>query len=376
MRTRGMGRTYRPRFRSRKTGEMTEIETWWIRYSHRGVEYRESSHSDKESDAVTLLRKRNGEMGKGRVMVDVEKTTFEDMAEMVVNDYKQNGLKSLNRVEDAINHLKGFFGGGRAVDIKTYRVTAYVTERQDEGAANATINNELAALKRMFKLAGDDEKVAHCPHIKKLKLDNTREGFFELEQFTAVLRHLPEDLRPMVETAYVTGWRIHSEILTRQRHHVDLDKGTLRLDPGETKNREGREFPFTPRLRDALECQIEKTEALQMATGQIIPWLFHRNGKQIKTFRRSWITACRLAGVPGRIPHDFRRTAIRNMERAEVSRSTAMESVGHKTESIYRRYAIVDAKMQREGAKKLARLDAADQRALEQNKTSRRGGEG
>ena len=69
-------------------------------------------------------------------------------------------------------------------------------------------------------------------------------------------------------------------------------------------------------------------------------------------FRRAWLTACRRAGLPGRIPHDFRRTAVRNLERAGVPRSTAMKMVGHKTESIYRRYAIVDEAMLKEGAGK------------------------
>ena len=53
-------------------------------------------------------------------------------------------------------------------------------------------------------------------------------------------------------------------------------------------------------------------------------------------------TACRRAGCPGRILHDFRRTAVRNLERAGVPRSVAMKLTGHKTESVYRRYAIAD----------------------------------
>ncbi len=157
-----------------------------------------------------------------------------------------------------------------------------------------------------------------------------------------------------MEVAYITGWRIKSEILTRQKVHVDLEAGWLRLDPGETKNREGRMFPLTPKLRAVLERQFARTRDMERATGRIIPLIFHRKGKPIKSFRRAWLTACKKAGVPGRIPHDFRRTAIRNLERAGVPRSTAMAMVGHRTEAIYRRYAIVDEVMLREGAVKLA----------------------
>ncbi len=366
---RGFGGIYQPKWRDRKTGNTRQSPTFWISYWHRGRLHRESSHSTKESDAVKLLKRRHGEIAVGKpVGPDIEKTTFENMAAMLTADYKANARRSLSRVEDAINHLREFFGDSRAVEITGDRVTDYVTARQNEKAANATINAELAALGRMFTLGKRAGKIGDKPYIGKLALNNARKGFFEHEQFQAVLAHLPTDIKPVIETAYETGWRIVSEILPRQRHHVDLKAGWLRLEPGETKNGEGQNFPLTPRLREVLEKQIVRTEALQRATGQIIPWLFHRDGKRIKTFRRSWLTACKRAGVPGRIPHDFRRTAARNLERAGVPRSTAMKMIGHKTESIYRRYAIVDEGMLREGAEKLGRLHLEDQKQRELSK--------
>lgn len=243
---------------------------------------------------------------------------------MIVNDYKANRRRSLARLKDAITHLRGYFGERRAVEITGDIITAYVTFRQEQKAANSTINNELAALSRMFTLGIRSNKVASKPYIGKLALNNIRKGFFEWEQFHPVLNNLPEDLRPAIETAYITGWRIHDEIFTRHRHHTDLKGcGWLRLDPGETKNDEGRNFPFTARLREIIEQQLERTKALERATGRIIPWLFHRDGKRIKHFRRSWLTACVKAGlgseirsadgklikkIGNRVPHDFRRT--------------------------------------------------------------------
>jgi hypothetical protein len=156
-----------------------------------------------------------------------------------------------------------------------------------------------------------------------------------------------------------------SAILTRQWHHVvDFQAGWVRLEPGETKNKEGRMFPLIPDLRAVFERQRALTEALQAAGGRIIPWVFHREGVPIHYFRRAWITACNAAGVPGRLPHDFRRTAVRNLERAGVPRSAAMKLIGHKTEAIYRRYAIADESMLREAAAKLAALHDAQREAL------------
>jgi hypothetical protein len=217
-------------------------------------------------------------------------------------------------------------------------------------------------------------KAAGKPYIGKLETNNARKGFFEREQFEPVVRHFPGYLKAVAETAYITGWRVHDELLTRERKHVDLKAGWLRLEPGESKNRDGRNFPLTPRLREVLQRQIEYTEALQRAEGRIIPWLFHRDGKPIKNFRRAWLTACVAAGlgsevrdtrgklvkkIANRIPHDFRRTAVRNFERAGVSRSDAMNMVGHKTEAIYRRYAISDEKSLKEAGAKLAMLETS-----------------
>jgi integrase len=119
-------------------------------------------------------------------------------------------------------------------------------------------------------------------------------------------------------------------------------------------------FPLTPMLRAVLERQLARTRELERATGRIIPWVFHRQGAPIVDFRRAWRSAVKRAGLPHRIPHDFRRTAVRNLERAGVPRSTAMKMVGHRTEAIYRRYAIADEAMLREGAEKLSALHEAE----------------
>jgi integrase len=172
---------------------------------------------------------------------------------------------------------------------------------------------------------------------------------------------LPEYARPPATFAYITGWRLKSEILTLQWRQVDFKAGVVRLEPGTTKNLDGRTFPMIPELRATLEAQRAATETLQRMTGSIIPWVFHwtKRGRPLKGFTKAWRQACKDAGVPGRIPHDFRRTAVGNLERAGVPRSTAMAMVGHRTEAICRRYAIVDEVMLREGAAKLAAYSEA-----------------
>jgi integrase len=160
---------------------------------------------------------------------------------------------------------------------------------------------------------------------------------------------------PLVRFAYLTGWR-KGEILSLQWRQVDWPGRLVRLDPGTTKNRDGRSFPFTAALETLLKEQQTEHDRLKVE-GRIVPFVFHRDGNRIRDFRGAWETACEAAGCPGRIPHDFRRTAVRNLERAGVPRSAAMAMVGHKTEAIYRRYAIVDAGALREAA---AKIDSAN----------------
>jgi len=120
-----------------------------------------------------------------------------------------------------------------------------------------------------------------------------------------------------------------------------IASGRVYLDVGSTKNGEGRVFPLTQELRELLEAQHEHTLKLQREEGKVIPWVFHRKGKPIGDKRKAWNTACEKAGVPGRIPHDFRRTAVRSLVRAGIPERVAMTMTGHKTRAVFERYNIV-----------------------------------
>jgi integrase len=126
------------------------------------------------------------------------------------------------------------------------------------------------------------------------------------------------------------------------------------MEAGETSNKRGRSFPLTPELREVLTWQLKQTAEVERRSGRIVPWLFHRGGNPIRDFRKAWSLACGRAGVAGKVPDDLRRTAVRNLERAAVSRSAAMVMVGHRSESIYRGIAIAEDAILKESAAKLA----------------------
>src|SRR5262245_36489336 len=347
-----MGSLYRPKYRG-ADGTLKESAVIWLKYRDAlGVLRRESSETTKEQEARRLLKQREGAAVEGRVIMPrADRVTIAELAETLKADYKANGRRSADRLEFSLAHVLPFFGARRAIQLTSADVTRYRAQRLETQAAPATINRELAALKRMFSLAVKSERLQRMPYIEMLKENNARRGFFERPQFEAVRSHLPDYAQPAATFAYITGWRLKSEILTLQWRQVDFKAGVVRLEVGTTKNLDGRTFPMTPELRALLEEQWKATQAKQKKAGTIIPWVFHwtKRGRQLKGFTKAWRKACRDAGVPGRIPHDFRRTAVRNLERAGVPRSTAMAMVGHRTEEIYRRYAIVGEVHMREG---------------------------
>jgi integrase len=169
--------------------------------------------------------------------------------------------------------------------------------------------------------------------------------------------NLPAPLKPIAEFGYLTGWRI-GEILPLRWSQVDFKAGVIRLEVGSTKNNEGRVLPFhaIPALKSLMERQLEYTRKVEREKRGIVPFVFHRNGKEVRRIAWAWEKACEQAGCPERLFHDLRRTAVRNLERAGVPRSIAMKITGHKTEAVYRRYAIVNEADVAEGLGRLARF--------------------
>jgi len=104
---------------------------------------------------------------------------------------------------------------------------------------------------------------------------------------------------------------------------------------------------------DAIEAAWTERERLK---NKIVAVVFHRKGRPIRGFRKAWISACKAAKVSGRIPHDLRRTAVRNLVCAGVPERTVMMVTGHKTRSVVDRYDIVSEADLADAARRLNAL--------------------
>ena len=142
------------------------------------------------------------------------------------------------------------------------------------------------------------------------------------------LHEAPPDL------AYYSGWR-KQEILGLTWEEIDMAGGVIRLSPGRSKTLVGRILPISPPIANALNRRRARRDPDS-------PLVFHRDDIPVRRWRTAWRTACQAAGVPTRFLHDCRRTAARNLIRANVPERVAMLLTGHKSRAIFDRYNIIN----------------------------------
>ena len=339
---------------------------WWCKLYQDGQPIYKSTKTSDKHKAKRIHDTWAGEIVQGSFLPRADQKRYEELVEDLKQHYRNTESRDLVEVEKRLKHLDAFFSSTRAAKIDPSMVARYIEHRKAQRAANGTINRELGILTRTFRLALENGHVTRVPVIRKLKEAAPRQGFFEREQFAAVRKHLPDDLQVAATVAYTYGWRTQSEVLTLERRQLDLEAETLRLDPGTTKNDDGRLVFLTPELKTLLSAQVERVKALEKKLGRIIPYLFPHLGQRgghinqglvgtMKTdFRKAWVTACKRAGIPGALRHDCRRTAVRNMVNEGVPERVAMKVTGHRTRSVFDRYHIVSPADPKEASRKLA----------------------
>jgi integrase len=334
---------------------------WSIKFWLDGKRVRESTGTSDRETALAYLRQRLAEARSGRFVTHPQRVTFADMRELLLANYRFKR----NRTDPSrhVRRLAESFGDMLGEDITEERITEYSRKRMEtDGMTPATLRRELAVLKRMLRLASP--RLPRVPLVDMPRVDNARQGFFEEEDLQAILPHLPAHARHLVEFLYLTGWR-SSEAFRLQWADVDWKRHTVWLR--DSKNREPRIFPFKyhARLEQVLREQRAAVTRWEQEHGRLCPSLFHWGGRPIKKLRRSWQSACRAAGLEGKLLHDFRRTAVRNLIRAGVQQAIAMKITGHKTDSVFRRYLIVDEELLAEATGAVAELLGDGRRGLE-----------
>jgi integrase len=288
------------------------------------------------------------------------RVTINELLDALERHYKLRD-KWNAKIESHLKAVRHYWGTWRAVEVTSDAVAKYIENlreqgnrrRRGNGHANSTINHRTQLLRQAFKVAMRNKLVSVAPYVPVLsEIGNERQGFFETADFEAVVSHLPEYLRDFARFGFITGWRKGS---ISTLGWDDVGDGVLYLRAKNAKQRKAESIP----LDGELGAIIERRRAARIleaedGTKRIAEFVFHRNGESVGDFRKAWGTACKLANF-----HDLRRTASRNMIEADVPQMVAMKITGHKTDSMFRRYAIVNHKQQRAALAKTQQYLAA-----------------
>jgi integrase len=264
-----------------------------------------------------------------------ERIRFEGGAEAIRANYTIKGCRSRRVLNTALNRLGEWFNGDRLVNITAERISAYAAARLNDGFSPSTVRYDLAILRRIFNILVKD-KLLHAsaaPHVTMPEEAPARQGFLSVADFHRLLAALPLELQDIVLFLYLTGWRV-GEMRSLEWRDIDFEYSVIRLRQENSKNKNGRVIKLSGDLFNIIARANERRRPDCVN-------VFHIDGRNIGSFRKTWLRSCKAAGLSGLLVHDLRRSAIRNMVRSGISENVAMRISGHKTASVFRRYDIV-----------------------------------
>jgi integrase len=333
-------------------------KVWWIAYFAPGSdggarEYRESSGSTDERRARRLLRERQREAGNARVdgktfqAPKAEKLTMAELLNALMTEYEfgEKPIKSLRQQKSRERVVREFFGHRRALSITPAVVRQYIAERRAGklAVAVATINRELALLRRAFSLAVKERRLAAMPPIPSAgREDNIRRGFLSPAEVSRITDQMDPVTAAITRFAFRTAWRA-SEVRLLSWERVDRAAREVRLFT--SKSGRPRVLPLDKELAELIEAawtarHYTRSDGTSAVSGHV----FHDAGRPLteSVLAKRWAKARKAAGMPTVIFHDLRRSGIRLLVRSGVRERVAMDVSGHVTRSVFDRYDISD----------------------------------
>jgi integrase len=330
-----------------------------------GRQIRESARTRDRAEARRFLDRRLGERAEGALVLGSDRVSIAALLDDAIRDYKMHHRRTTSDAEQRAAHLRWLFKDKRAHTLTGADVVEYAVARQSGAgapspigrprakAANATVNRELALLKKALRLGIENGRILRMPRIRMLREAPPRQDFFTRDELDQLVPHLPAELRPVVLFAFAVAWR-KEEVLGLRWENVDLKDRMIRLPADSSKNEDAREIPIAGAVESLIRAQLKA----RLSSG--CAWVFHRNGKRIRDFRGSWSAACEAAGLEGKLFHGLRRSGVRTMRRSGISEEIAMRISGHRTSSTFRRYNITSREDLAEAAEKIGRSIITD----------------
>jgi len=334
---------------------------WWIAWYANGMTRRESvarllgkpMAAVTERDAIRLLNVRLQDKARGKVVLPQhERATVAEMLADYERHLEAEKPDTVDGYRSQIRATAGWLGKERVQALDLVRLTDAARAREDAGWLRGTVKQRLGVLHAAMVYWQRAGRLATVPPMPRLTVHNTRHGFFEDTEVAAITRHMPEEAADITWALYYLGWRIN-EVLGLTWDRIDLRERTVRLDT--SKNKEGRTRPI---IEEGFLALLERRRRARVLGAPYVFWralLGEGRGAKVSEtwFREQWKAAAIAAGLEDKIPHDFRRTAYRNLVMAGVDLATAMALTGHRSLSVALRYNIADLARQRAGLERL-----------------------
>ncbi|HXM92264.1 MAG TPA: tyrosine-type recombinase/integrase [Candidatus Dormibacteraeota bacterium] len=308
--------------------------------------------NDPEQAYRQLLEAR-GHLSRGERLMpsEVARLRFENLIELLMDYYREKKPASMytRRTESGteetfagLDKLQQFFKQMPVTEITAMKLQEYTKWRRKEGDADATIRRQLGRLRSAFRRAKELDLLTdnHIPTFSLPKDSDARTGFMDIEDFLKFRQEMPERLRLTVTFLYYTGCRGGAAAKITWAM-VSKDCTEIEMSGKIMKSGKPHTIPLVGPLAEIAAMLREKRKSFPKPTDRVLDFY---------AFRGTWNRTCNRLGLgeydkklrhyAGLKPHDFRRSAARNLIKAGVDRRTAMKITGHKTEHIFERYNI------------------------------------
>jgi integrase len=344
---------------------------WYFRITIDGKEF---THPTRTADWEEAKQERDRFLRTLRPILPAALKPLHEIVTVaeLVDDYVDfliaNRSKSVEDIERAllVNVLPAqMFQGRLAASITTQDLQNYRDFRKSMGRKDATINNELSYLRAAFKHGmkrQTPKKVLEVPYFPIVDPKNVRLGFIDVATYGKILGLMCDSLKLFFVLAYHSGCRSGElkNLKWSQVYRRPDGNGFIELEPGTTKNNEGRNLPIYGDMEEWLDKQLAVRNAQCPECEYVLFWheadvnglVMRQAGDKLDAFQAMWKRAVTAAGFPKLIPHDLRRSAVTNMTQV-LSIPEIMNIIGHKTMAMFIRYNIVSRKGITEAGKKM-----------------------
>jgi integrase len=330
-------------------------KTWWITYCVGGRQRFESSFSTKKRDAQELLDIRKGAVREGRLKLPRSNAPrFDGYAHSFLLTVQYPTTRK--RYRSSVRNLAVYFTNMKLSDITPDAIDDFKEKRLSNGIRTATVNRDLAVLRRMMRLAERKRLISQSPfrdvEFLEERKQRRRPHILTFEEEDRLLTAAMPHIRALAVLILETGMRSSREALALLWTDVDLVNDVVNVRESKTNAGE-RTIPISAR------CKVELLRWRSLVGPEFSAYVFpnmNNPSKPLKDVRRAWAKALEDAGLKSFWIYDLRHTAATRLTQAGVSPLFVAQIIGHSGTSILSTYVRVVDEYRRDAIHKLEQL--------------------